>query len=301
MIDAREIVSVLACEDLGEDLSRPPLAAVRFFRAAGHKLSLKAWRELPGDVRWAIAKEGARDVVDPHVTRSLLRHIPMRHIELIGRSGLPDGEPLPGVAEALGAPESWLQTTWPSLRPFHRFVLNVLRGNRRLLWRAYAEIQGLNVSRHDGWHGQLAHAEVEIRAPEPVRRDLLELLATERLLEGRGLLLARASGVRAARRSGELFDLYSELTTGAVELDWSVEMGANVVLWQSHVSTHMGEFSSIASLTAAATAAICLADMLKEFDPLVRVREARIVDEAWAVGKFEAEALTTIFHGTPTS
>ncbi len=300
MIDSGERAPVLVCEDLADDLPRPPLAAVRFFRAAGLKLSLKAWAELATDVRWAIAKEGSRDVVDRHVARSLIRHIPMRHVELIGIGMVPDLEPIPGVAEALGAPDSWLQTTWPTLRPFHRFVLNVLRGNRRLLWRAYAEIQGVNVTRHDGWHGQLAHAEVEIRAGDPVRRELLELLVTERLLEGRALLLARTSGVRVARRAGEIFDLYSEVTTGVVEVDWSVDVPSRSVLWQAHVSTHLGGFSPIASLAAATTAAVCLADMLKEFDPLVRVREARIVDEAWAVGKFDAEVQTTVFHGSPT-
>jgi molybdenum cofactor biosynthesis enzyme len=300
MVDSGERTPVLVCEDLPEELPRPPLAAVRFFRVAGLKLSLKAWTHLPADVRWAIAKEGSRDVVDRHVARSLMRHIPIRHVELIGASTVPDSEPLPGVADALGAPDSWLQTTWPTLRPFHRFVLNVLRGNRRLMWRAYAEIQGVNVSRHDGWRGPLAHAEVEIRAQDPVRRELLELLVTERLLEGRALLLARASGLRVARRAGEIFDLYSELTTGAVELDWSVEIPAPSVLWQAHVSTHLGGFSPIASLAAATTAAVCLADMLKEFDPLVRVREARVVEEAWAVGKFDVEAPTTAFHGAST-
>jgi len=300
MIESGERAPVLACEDLADDLPRPPLAAIRFFRVAGLKLSLKAWAELPPDVRRAIAREGSRDVVDRHVARSLVRHIPMRHVELIGASSVPDSEPLPGVADALGAPESWLRTTWPRLQPFHRFVLNALRGNRRLLWRAYAEIQGINVRRHDGWRGSLAHAEVEIRAGDPVRRDLLELLATERLLEGKALLLARASGLRVARRAGEIFDLYSDVTTGVVELDWSVEPQACSVLWQAHVSSHLGGFLPIASLAAATMAAVCLADMLKEFDPLVRVREARIVDEAWAVGKFEVEAQTTVFRGSPT-
>lgn len=289
---------VLACEDLGAELDRPPLAAVRFFRASGFKLSLRAWAELPVDVRWAIAKEGARDQVDQHIARTLMRHVPMRHVELIGDTNVPDHLPLPGVVEVLGVRETWVDRDWPQLRPFHRFVLNVLRNNRRLMWRAFAEIEGVGVSRNDGWHGPVAHAEVEIRAADPVRGELLSLLATEKLLEGRALLLARASGLRVARASADVFDLYADRTPGPIELDWSVEVPSATVLWQAHVSTHVGDFFPVASLAAVAASAVCLADMLKEFDPQVRVREVRIVEEEWSVGKFEAEAATTVFNGT---
>ena len=283
---------VLACEGLDADLTRPPLAAVRMFRSAGFKMNLKAWAELPPDVRWAIATEGARDAIDPYVSRSLMRHVPLRHVELVGDTRLPENAPLPGVLEALGYGPDWARSGWARLRPFHRFVLNVLRLNRRLLWRAFAEIQGIETHRQPGTPPIVARAEVEVGAREPVRSAVLELVTNERLLEGRGLLLARASGLRAAREARSIFDLYASQSTGAIELDWSVEHSRSAVLWQAHVASVQGQFFPVASLAAATIAAVCLCDMLKEFDPRVRVNNAHIVEEEWAVGKFDIEAVT---------
>lgn len=289
---------VFAFEDLGEDLARPPLAAVRFFRRMGVRLSLKIWAPLPVEVRWSFVKEGARDQIDEHVARTLLRAVPIRLIELVDEHHTLEREPAVGLAEALGMDGSWTREAWYELSPFHRFVLNALCHNKRLLWRAFGEIAAPERrARVRSWSGLLAHAEVQIRAEGRVRDDLVRLLAKELLLEGRALLLAQASGRRAARRAHELFDLHADKTTGAVELDWSVRMPAASVLWQAHVSTHEGEFFPAASLIAATTSAVCLADMLKEFDPRVKVRQARLIEEGWQVGKFEIEAATRVFSG----
>ncbi len=290
--------AVLTCEDLGQDLERQPLAATRLFRSAGVKISLRAWTELPVDVRWAIATEGARDAIDLEAARALLRHVPIRHLELVGEHATPEDQPLPGVLEGLGLQPSFAQTHWPRLPPFARYVLNVLRNNKRLLWRAFAEISGTPTRRYDGWRGPLAHAEVALAARDPVRGEVMTLLAKDRLLDGRGLLLARAAGVRAARAAGATFDLHSTAVTGAVEVDWAVDAQAGTVLWQAHVSTDAGDFFPVAALAGAATAGLCLLDLLKEFDPEVRLRSVRLVEEEWLVGQLDPEASRSVLGAT---
>lgn len=291
--------TVFRFEDLGDDLPRPPLAALRFFRRAGVKVSLKTWHKIPADVRWAMAAEGTRDELEDNVTRALLRHVPLRELELIGEPRYSESSPVPGLIESLGLGTGWRSKGWPALRPFERFVLNHLSNNPRLLWRAFEEITGIAAGPSTGWSGLVAHAEVQIRAPNDVKRDLLRLLASERLLEGRALILARTSGRRAARAASELLDLYSELVPGTVELDWRVREPQSTVLWQAHVSTHVGEFFPAASLLAATTAAVCLYDMIKEFDPDARVQQARLVEEAWEVGKFAWDEATRLYRAPP--
>ncbi len=290
--------AVLACEDLGQDLERQPLAATRLFRSSGVKISLRAWTELPIDLRWAIAKAGARDVIDDQTARALLRNVPIRHVELVGEHSTPEDEPLPGVLEGLGLQPSFARTHWTRLPPFARYVLNVLRNNKRLLWRAFTELSGTPTRRYDGWRGPLAHAEIALAATEPVRTEVMTLLARDRLLDGRGLLLARAAGVRAARAAGATFDLHSAAVTGAVEIDWAVDAQAGKVLWQSHVSTDAGEFFPVAALVGATTAGVCLLDLLKEFDPEVRLGAVRLAEEEWVVGQLEPEATRSVLGST---
>jgi molybdenum cofactor biosynthesis enzyme len=295
MSNARNPSPVFAFEELGTELPRPPLAAIRFFRRSGIKVGLRTWQSLPADVRWAMATEGARNVVDENIAKTLMRHVPLRELELVDDRSTPEVDPAPGLAESLGQGPDWVNVTWPSLPPFSRFVLNVLRNNKRLLWRAYQEIFGVRLLREE-WRGSVAHAEVLVVVGGEVQRDLMRLLATERLLDGRALLLARASGRRAARAASELFDLYAEDAPAAIELDWSVQVPAGIIVWQAHVSSHTGSFFPAASLAAATIASVCLLDMIKEFDPTAVLREARIVEEAWQVGRLDAEATTGVFR-----
>lgn len=291
--------AVFRFEGLTDELLRPPLSALRFFRHAGVKISLRAWGKLPIDVRWGMAVEGARDSVDDAATRALLRHVSLRELEMIGDLRHSESSPVSGLVESLGLGDRWRNKGWPALSHFERFVLNYLSGNTRLLWRAFEEISGLAANPSSQWSGLVAHAEVQIRAPREVRDDLIRLLTREQLLEGRGLILARASGLRAARATADILDLYSELTPGTIELDFRVREGQSMVLWQAHVSTHVGDFFPAASLLAATTAAVCLYDMIKEFDPQASVQQARLVEEAWEVGKFAWDEPTRLFDAPP--
>lgn len=292
---------VLAIEDVGADLARPPLAAIRFFHHAGVRLLPRVWRELPLDVRRAMVAEGARDVVSDEVAKALVRNIPIRDVELVAKlKRRVEDEPDEGLLRALGVTDKFRDDVWVLLSPFHRFVLNQLSRNTRLLWRAFEEISGTPAGPAAHWSGLVAHAELQISATGEVRKDLFRLLASERLLDGRALLLARASGLRAARSACDLFDLYAETMTGIVELDWRVKEGMGTVVWQAHASTHLGAFFPAASMAAAATAAICLYDMIKEFDPEAAVERARLVDEEWQVGKYDWEEPTR-FYTAPRS
>ena len=244
--------AVFQFEDLVDDLPRPPLAALRFFRHAGVKLGLRAWLNLPTDVRWAITAEGARDEINEDVVQALLRHVAPREMKLIGALDYNETLPVSGLLEGLGLGDRWGKQGWPALRTFERFVLNHLAHNQRLLWRAFEEISGLAASPASEWSGLVAHAEVQIRAT-------------------------------------------TDLVPGTVELDWRVREPQSMVLWQAHVSTHIGEFFPAAALLAATTAAVCLYDMIKEFDPEASVQHACLVEEAWEVGKFAWDAVTRLF------
>ncbi len=282
---------VFRFEGIDDDLARPPLAAIRFFAATGMLVRYSDWRRVPLDARRAIAAAGARDEVDLQAARALMDEIPPAAIQLTPPRETSPGEPRAEVERMLGGGDL-ARRAWVQLRPFERFVLNVLRSNTRLLWRALTEIRG--VAPAAAWSGSLARAEVQLRVEGPVLRDVVRLLSNDLLLRGRGLVLARASGRRAARAAGHLFDLHAETTTGVVEIDWQVQQTAPGVVWQAHASTVDGEFFPAASLVAATVAATSLCDMLKEFDPQVELRHARLADEEWVVGALELEESTVI-------
>ena len=283
---------VFAFEEVGDDLPRPPLAAMRFFVAAGLVVSLRGWRQLPLDVRRAIVSAGARDQIDRDVARMLTNEIPPSDIVLTQPRDASPTQPSPEVALLLGG-ELGVHA-WSDLRPFDRFVLNMLGPNHRLLWRALSEI--LEAQPPSALKAPLARAEVRLEASGTVAEDIMRLLFRGLVLEGRGLLLARAAGRRAARAVGELLDLHAETATGVVELEWLVQPSSNQVLWQAHASTVDGRFFPAASLLAATVAATALCDMLKEFDPAVGIHRARIVEEEWVAGGIDREDATVILE-----
>ncbi|HEX7667806.1 MAG TPA: hypothetical protein VF407_24935, partial [Polyangiaceae bacterium] len=67
------------------------------------------------------------------------------------------------------------------------------------------------------------------------------------------------------------------------------------VIWQAHVSSWDGSFFGAASLVAASTAAVALADIVAESDPRVEIEKSRIVEEPWQVGGDQREQPTTLF------
>lgn len=284
-------------EEIADDLSRPPIAALRLLWSAGVSVSVKTWQALPLDVRREIVKEGAKDRMLDELKHGFVSGIPVRDVKFVGRSD-PDGaEHVPeAVLRQHGRNRPMSTPEWRALRPLERFALTILSKNARLLWRAYQEIVlTRGAAGAQGWSGEVARCELKIRAPQDIRVELLRLLAEERLLEGRAFLLARAAGLRAARKFNETFDLHADAAPGSIELDWIVKKDESLVLWQSHVSTWEGGFAPAASLLAATTSAIALFDMIKEFDPSAGIQNGWIVEEPWIVGRGDWEESTSVF------
>lgn len=287
-----------AFEELTEDLPRPPKAALRAMFAAGILVSPKGWKTLSTETRQALALEGTRDTVNLVMVSELLKEAPPGQIRLVARTSDPavDAVPAP-VLKALGPTRTLTQPQWASLRALDRYVLASLAANTRLLWRALEELASLPGSQlpksgGQSWSGALAHCEVHCHP------NAIERLTSPKFLDGKAFVLARVAGVRAARRSSELFDLQSETATGPAELDWGPTKQAGVLLWQGHVSTWDGEFFPAASMLAVSAAAVALYDMVKELDPTASIGAAGIVEEPWRVGGaggFDREESTAVY------
>ncbi len=280
-------IATYAFEDLDAELSRPPLAAVRALGTQGIVLSQELWLQLAVEAREAIVMAGAADHVDAAQVRAALQGIPFKKLRMVGPVAEPDARAVPSaLAEVLGP---WLDTVasaWPSRPPLDRFILSLLAGNPRLLWRALGEI-----STRGRWAGahllptiQGTVARCDVRMGRAAR----EALEDPTFHDGRAGVLARASGKRAARRVCELIDAEAETAIGPVELEWGF-VGTHVV-WQAHASTATGAFSPSASLLAATTAAIATIELVRDADPTARIVSAGTGEEPWLFGGASEEA-----------
>ncbi len=112
-----------AFEEAGVDLDLLPLAARRALDAAATKISLEAWRTLPLEGRYAIARAGLAEQIDVARVRAEVAAIASE--PCVGR---PDPDPTrapSGIAELLT--RGGLRTeAWPALRPLDRWALVML-------------------------------------------------------------------------------------------------------------------------------------------------------------------------------
>jgi hypothetical protein len=280
--------NVYAFEELAEDdLYRPSLAALRALRTVGVLVSRTGWLAAPPDVRAELGSAGARDLVDTAHVKTLVDRIPLRELKLYPRSDDPPSDRIPeALLSAISNARPLTLPFWRSLRPLDRHVLVMLAKNTRLLWRALDELArsnplGAEVMTRRAWQGLLGYCELELPLSLATR------LVSPDFMDGRALVLARVSGVRAARRTSDLLDLQSGTGTGPIELGchtgWLGQTA--LVLWQAHVSTAQGEFFPAASLLAATTAGTALIDMLDAHDPAlgVSIRKAGIREERWVM------------------
>lgn len=272
---------IYAFEEIGLDLPIPPLAARRALMNAGVSMPQATWATLAIEARQAIVKQGTNDTVEgPHV-QSLVSSV-LRNVRLMGSVKDPPANAVPDkVAAALAGIRPISNDEWRNLRPLDRYTINVLSSNSRLLWRALAEMgaQGvLGVATLQTWVGWLAHCEMRAIGP------CLGELAAGRIQDGKAIVVARAVGLRAARKATEWLDGYADKATGPIELDARVDPASGTVLWQAHVSTTEGEFFSAAALIAATSAAIALRDAISAWDPSASLAESSLREEAWVVG-----------------
>jgi hypothetical protein len=281
--------AIYAFEELAEDdLYRPPLSAQRALRCAGMLVSRAGWLGTPHDVRVALTWAGARDVVDLAEVKHLVDRMPLREMKLYPRWEDPSPYEVPQLLlESLAHARPLPIAFWQALRALDRHVLMMLSKNTRLLWRALDELaatsaHGREILASRVWHGLLGRCEMHLPVQVATRIGMRDFM------DGRAIVLARSSGVRAARRSADLFDLRAGTGTGPIELGcaaaWSSK-GATL-LWQAHVSTAHGEFFSAASLLAVTASAVALYDMLWSQDPnvVVSIDGAVVREETWVIG-----------------
>ncbi len=281
-------------EELSEDLPRPPLAAFRALLAAGIVVAPRGWRKLPEGRRRDLARLGLSAIIDPEDVRRAITGIPLPDLKLVSpHVEPPDGGSLPPTVErAAAAVHPLSHTEWRALRPIDRFVLGTLAPNARLFGRALEEIlrrRGITTTWSTATPIYLAHVELQLGRA-------MERLWDPSFLEGRGLVLARAAGLRAARASSDLYDLHADDGIGLVELAASPQPDRGVLLWQAHASRWDGSFSIAASLSAATTAAVCVLDMLHEIQPAGLLTAGMIRHEPWEASPMFQDEATVIWQ-----
>jgi cyclic pyranopterin phosphate synthase len=286
-----------AFEELTDELLRPPKAALRALLSAGIMLGPKGWSALDKDSRQALAVAGMHEHINTVMVSELVGPAGPANIKLVPRLVDPSRSEVPEpVIRSLGLTRTISVEEWSALSALDRYVIDSLGNNARLLWRAVEEIarlpgSPLRLAATRPWSGALARCEVFVH-PEAQKR-----LGQTAFLGGRAMLLARAAGVRAARKAARVFDLQAETGTGPIELDWDVKPSTNVMLWQGHVSTWEGEFYPAAALLAVTAAAIAVYDMCKDLDPQATIGGAGIAEEPWRVGQphEDREEATSVF------
>jgi molybdenum cofactor biosynthesis enzyme len=285
---------IYAFEEATSDLALPPFSAQRAISAVGVRILLPGWTELPAEHRVKLAKEGAKGSLDLDAINQLCSRAPTRHIVLTSRERDPDPDDVPPeLAQSLGPTQRIGVSSWRAIRSLDRYVLRRLASNPRLLARAYAEIfphanPGV-VSR------PCAFGHCELR----LSKDAATQLAAGTVLNGRAFVLARTAGVRAARRTHEIFDLQAERDTGPIELDYALTVNVStgpMVLWQAHVSTWDGQFFPVASQLAATTAALAIQDMIRPLDPRTTIATAGVYETPWQVGSPDSLSEDATMH-----
>lgn len=279
---------VYAFEDISIDLARQPLAALRALRAVGVALSPQGWSALSASSRFHLCQLGTSQSFDEDAVQEALRGLDMRRVRMVTRVA---ANPEPAAATqhllaSLKAPPE----LWARVDALDRWVLRALSEglNSRLFQRAYAEIV-----RRNG---------VQTRMPDvtaPIARCELALsgaaravVASPYLEGGRAVVLARASGLRAARAAPTVLDALAEEELGPIEL--GATMWRDRVLWQAHASSVEGAFIGAASLIAVTAAAVALLEMVSRAEtPLFGgIALAEVREDVWVVGGDDEEELT---------
>lgn len=284
-------------EEIGNDLLVPPLAALRALQLSGVLLSRAGWLAMPLEAREAIVRAGVSDRVNVEWIRKAVAAAPLAELKMFPALADPDPTTPPRVlGNALGPGRPPPPELWQAIRPVDRFVMVALAQNTRLLHRLFEELLERSstpeLSAPMGWTGTVAHCELLLDLKSAMK------LSNEEFFSGRALLLARAAGVRAARRADELLDIHAHEMVGPIELAATDRVGGHgvTITWQAHVSTAAGVFSPAASLLAVLTATAALYDLAArtgEVTMLV-VQNGRIVDESWLANDRVDEA--TIVH-----
>src|SRR5690349_7963774 len=104
-------------EDIGDDLPRPPLAAMRALFGSGMTLSARAWSSLDKERRWQIARLGTKATIDSDAVQQSLRGVAATEVRLVPRLAPPPKEIPEELERALGEQVRVTQEDWVGLRP----------------------------------------------------------------------------------------------------------------------------------------------------------------------------------------
>ena len=288
--------AVFGFEEMDEQLSRPPLAAVRALQAVGIVPKPEGWAASPVPLRHALAVLGSQYTLDstghpspgePDPPSPRRPHRPTEGILFL--RVMP-----PHVARALGGLHPLKDEQWQALHPFERFAMETLAANTRLLWRALDEMgkfpghQLFDITAGHRWVGQLARCDVQASTLA------FGALAAKRVLEGRAVDLARATGRRVARRAPELIDALADQTVGPVEIVVHSQPRPGRADLAGPRSSDSGQFHLDVSLLAVSAAAIALCGMLRSIDPNVKMGAAGMREEPWH-GEVGEDESTQVF------
>ena len=97
-------------------------------------------------------------------------------------------------------------------------------------------------------------------------QDTMDLLIEGNLKKGDALGVARVAGIMGAKKTSELIPLCHPLPITKVTIDLDPDQASNQVLITANVKTKGQTGVEMEALTAAATAALTLYDMLKAVD-----------------------------------
>ena len=275
-------------EDIGIDLSRQPLCALRALRSIGVALSPQGWAAMSNESRNRLCQIGSSPTVSEEAVQECLRGLDMRRVRMVSRA---HANPAPGAeATQLLAVLKPPSDFWERIEPIDRWVLRALSEglNSRLFQRAYAEIV-----RRAGIQTRLPDVQATIARCEVLLSGAAKSVVLSPHLEGgRALVLARASGLRAARQSPLVLDHLAEEEVGTIEL--AASMWRDRVLWQAHASSIEGAFLGSASLLGVTAAAVALLEMVSRAPtPLSgSITHAEIRDDVWVTGADDEEELT---------
>lgn len=275
-------------EDIGIDLNRQPLSALRALRSIGVALSPQGWGGLTHEARSRLCQVGSSASFGEETVQECLRGLDMRRIRMVTRSPA-NPQPSDQTAQLLSALKAPADL-WERIEPLDRWVLRALSEglNSRLFQRAYGEI-----ARRTGIQTRLSDVTATIARCELVLSGVAKVVVSSPYLEGgRALVLARASGLRAARQSPMVLDALAEEELGPIEL--GATMWRDRVLWQAHASSVEGAFLGAASLIAVTAAAVALLEMVSRAQtPLSgSIAHAELREDAWVVGADDDEELT---------
>lgn len=107
----------------------------------------------------------------------------------------------------------------------------------------------------------------------------LRLVAAGSLEKGDALALARAAGIMAAKRTGELIPLCHPLSLTYAGVEFFPQASGGILRIQSRIRTEGKTGVEMEALTAVAVAALTIYDMTKAVDSSMRIGDIRIVEK----------------------